>query len=121
MLTEIVKTKDIAFPGYSELVAGAIDRKAELSMLRMADTVLAVSNGEKKIISRLAPDIEDVRVVGHVMDAVKEKVTETSFNDRNGILYLASFSGSMYYNGDAIWYFLKNIYPFFPLCTDGMA
>ena len=113
MLTELVESKtSIPFPGYNEMVAGGINQETELKMLGMADTVLAVSKGEKKTISRLAPEIEDVRVVGHVMDAVEDKITKTNFSDRNGILYLAAFRGSMYYNGDAIWYFLKNVYPF---------
>merc|ERR1712157_492418 len=40
-----------------------------------------------------------------------DKITKTGFSERNGILFLASFDKKMYYNGDAIWYFIEKIYP----------
>jgi hypothetical protein len=40
------------------------------------------------------------------------KITEKTrkHKKRKGILFLASFSNSMFYNGDAIWYFLEYAY-----------
>ena len=49
-----------------------------------------------------------VFVIGHTM---KLNPTVSSFEDRSGILFVAAFHGSMYYNGDAIWYFLQHVYP----------
>ena len=40
-----------------------------------------------------------------------ERATKSEFSERSGILFLASFNNEMYYNGDAIWYFIKEIYP----------
>merc|ERR1719204_1833503 len=37
--------------------------------------------------------------------------TKSTFKEREGILFLAAFHGAMYYNGDAIWWFLKHVYP----------
>ena len=116
VLNEIVKSKNIEFPGYDHAanqehmaVIRQADRRSELSLIQMADTVITVSEGEKKLIKLLSPADVNVKIIGHVMDV--EQMTKTSFSKRNGILFLASFSKIMYYNGDAIWYFLQHIYP----------
>ena len=116
VLHEIVQSKNIQFPGYDHAatqehmaVRRQADRRSELSLIQMADTVITVSEGEKKVIKLLSPGDVNVKIIGHVMDV--EQMTKTSFRKRNGILFLGSFRNIMYYNGDAIWYFLKHIYP----------
>jgi len=85
-------------------------RHNELSLLKMADTIVPVSDGEAKIIAQLIPTTEKkIHTIGHIMDT--EQMTQSTFRERNGILFLASFGDKMYYNGDAIWYFLKYTYP----------
>jgi glycosyltransferase involved in cell wall biosynthesis len=37
--------------------------------------------------------------------------TISTFESRRGILFVAAFHKLMYYNGDAIWYFLQYVYP----------
>ena len=108
-------------------------RDRELLLTNMADVIVSVSEkeidilkshfrgdddggvdtnstalSETKMMDRTVPPIY---AIGHMMD-VRDNVEEntTSFRDRNGILFLASFQGGMYYNGDAIWYFLRKIY-----------
>jgi GT2 family glycosyltransferase len=84
-------------------------RTLELKLLRIADTVTTVSKEEEKAIKILLPDIRKIEVIGHIMDT--SQMTVKPFGERRGILFLASFNSLMYYNGDAIWHFLKNIYP----------
>jgi len=116
LLNEIMQEKNIQFPGYDheakpELmkVIRETDRRSELALIEMVDIVVTVSEGEKKLIKQLSPSTKNIKIIGHVMDS--EKMTVRKFSDRNGILFLASFDKKMYYNGDAIWYFLKHIYP----------
>jgi len=84
-------------------------KKNELSLLQFSDIVVPVSQKEANLIQKLLPDVA-VQTIGHVMELpdLKELVP---FDNREGILFIASFAGVMYYNGDAIWYFLKEIYP----------
>ena len=83
------------------------DKKDEHNLFFMADIIVPVSEEESDIISMMHPNVQ-VEIIGHISD---NKQSPKSFHEREGILYLASFNGSMYYNGDAIWYFLKEIYP----------
>ncbi len=109
MLTEIVETKNIQFPGYDKnSIGNVIDREAELAMVQVADTVITVSKREKNMLSTLLT-AENVKTIGHFMEPGMKK--QKDFSERSGILFLASFGNLMYYNGDAIWYFLKEIYP----------
>ena len=84
------------------------NREAETTLLSLVDVVIPVSTMEEEIVRDLVPDV-GVRTVGHIMSL--DKVTRSTFQEREGIMFLASFSGSMYYNGDAVWYFLKTVYP----------
>ncbi len=111
LLTDLVKTKKIPFPGYIKAWMGNLDRSTELALTGMANTVVSVSKQEQKIMKILLPESNNITNIGHVMDIDREKVTNAHFNDRNGILFVASFGNNTYYNGDAIWYFLKNVYP----------
>mmetsp|Transcript_4202 Transcript_4202/g.4836 ORF Transcript_4202/g.4836 Transcript_4202/m.4836 type:complete len:876 (+) Transcript_4202:264-2891(+) len=117
----LVHDQGIEFPGANEskldfqqpsldLVMKA-ERDLEISFLSMADTIVPVAEGETETIKRLLPQptTQNVHTIGHVMEM--NRVTRNSFSERKGILFLASFGGQMYYNGDAIWYFLKEIYP----------
>eukprot|EP00586_Coscinodiscus_wailesii_P000698 CAMPEP_0172484550 /NCGR_PEP_ID=MMETSP1066-20121228/12048_1 /TAXON_ID=671091 /ORGANISM="Coscinodiscus wailesii, Strain CCMP2513" /LENGTH=752 /DNA_ID=CAMNT_0013249159 /DNA_START=284 /DNA_END=2542 /DNA_ORIENTATION=+ len=125
-LHELVQKKNIKFPGYYHLEAEpekfgvpieselglAIEslKRLELALIQMADTVVSVSEKEKKNIGLLIPDDEiNIKVIGHIMTS--ENMSERKFSERNGLLFLASFHDTMYYNGDAIWYFLEYIYP----------
>ena len=84
-------------------------KKNEQSLLQFSDIVVPVSQKEADVIHKLLPDIA-VQTIGHVMDLPDLKQA-TPFDDREGMLFLASFGDDMYYNGDAIWYFLKETYP----------
>ena len=116
MLNEILTTRNIEFPGHDNVVKPELmktirlgKRKSELALIQMVDTIVTVSEGEKDVIKLLSPESKNINVIGHVMDL--QRITKNDFSERNGILFLASFSKIMYYNGDAIWYFLKHIYP----------
>ena len=95
-----------------ELVNLEIDHaeEFELNLIKMADSVIGVSDREKKIILGLLPDTETY-TIGHVMSIDESRVTKKKFSERSGILFLASFSDIMYYNGDSVWYFLTEVYP----------
>jgi len=85
-------------------------RSEELRLARIGDAVIVVSLAEKEVLNAIAPELKDnVHVIGHTMEV--NVPTLTSFDDRRGILFLASYNNGMYYNGDAIWYFIKHIYP----------
>jgi glycosyltransferase involved in cell wall biosynthesis len=87
-----------------------IDQSNEIKLLGLADVVITVSNGEKAIASELNPKAS-IETIGHIMSEENEAKSRTGFRERAGILFVASFDDKMYYNGDAIWYFLKEIYP----------
>ena len=115
-LLELMNKDDMQFPGgkilmkepFIELVIE--QRKTnEIKTLTMADTLIAVSQNEAEEIAKLLPDT-NVKVVGHVVDPKISK-TKQGFKKRKGILFIAAFNNVMYYNGDAIWYFLTKIYP----------
>ena len=83
-------------------------KQTEHTLISMADFVIPVSEVEKDIILERNKNIT-VETIGAIM-TVKNH-TRPTFHEREGILYLASFHGNMYYNGDAIWHFLESIYP----------
>ena len=91
-----------------ELIA-TIDQNNEIKLLGMADVVITVSGNEKRIATELSPRA-NIETIGHVMSEENLSRSMTEFRERNGVLFVASFD-DMYYNGDAIWYFLKEIYP----------
>lgn len=82
----------------------------EEQLIEISDIVITVSEREKKIARETIQNVTNVEVIGHVIEP-RVTTNVVPFKDRKGILYFGSFSGSMYYNGDAIWYFLKEIYP----------
>ena len=104
--------KGIEFPSridVSDLQETIEDRKqAEHTLISMADFAIPVSEVEKDVISEMNKNV-NIETIGIVM-TVKNQ-TRPTFHEREGILYLASFNGNMYYNGDAIWHFLESIYP----------
>ena len=124
MLLSYIYDKNIQFPGgldYFDITSmKKIYQKAqnlkvkyfenmELEMLRMADSIIPVSHREAKIVSENVSNAQ-VQVIGHIMN-IDKTYQKYSFHDRNGILFLGSFSNKMYYNGDAAWYFITQIYP----------
>jgi len=58
----------------------------------------------------LLPETETY-TIGHIMSIEESRVTKNTWHERRGILFLASFSDIMYYNGDSVWYFLTEVYP----------
>jgi hypothetical protein len=115
---KVVQTMGIDFPSYDPEIKPEVielilktDELAEVSLVRMADTVLTVSEQEKEQIGKLLPPGKyDIEVIGHAMTPAKNTEGKVKFKERKGMLFLASFSDSMFYNGDAIWYFLAYIY-----------
>jgi GT2 family glycosyltransferase/glycosyltransferase involved in cell wall biosynthesis len=98
----------------------AIHREWELGLLRLADIIVTVSDQERQLLKNMKECgkygattkcklTTSVHTVGHIMDAGSP--TATSFDDRRGILFVGAFHGRMYYNGDAIWYFVTEIFP----------
>lgn len=85
-------------------------KSREVSLLDYADMIVTVSDRETRAVSEIAHQSqENVHTIGHIMDLSFEK--ENDFENRLGIIFVASFAGAMYYNGDAIWYFLTEVYP----------
>jgi len=86
-------------------------RKTELTLLSMADVVVTVAESESKLARQLAkPDPLQTLSIGHTMEQ-NNALIGPGFNDRKGILFVGAFHDGMYYNGDAIWYFVEKIYP----------
>jgi hypothetical protein len=86
----------------------SIEKTSEETILKLADIIVPVSEKEADIIADLIPG-GNIQAIGHVMNLPDRK--RVPFQNRTGILFLASFNNDMYYNGDAIWYFLKETYP----------
>ena len=84
----------------------SLARARELSFLYTADVLVAVSSEEKRYIQRVVS--APVVVVGSPPGAA---VSAAPFESRGGILLIAGFGGQMYYNGDAAWYLVTQIYP----------
>ena len=101
-----------------------INKEFELELLALADIIITVSHQETQVMHELNDCSKDkdhsdgsktckfttkVHSVGHLMDSITP--TKTSFKHRKGILFIGAFHGRMYYNGDAIWYFVTEIFP----------
>jgi Predicted glycosyltransferases len=112
ILTRLVEEDGIKFPGMefvkSQREGTIFSKKQEAAMLSMSDYAVTVSVQETELAKEYVPN-GAVETIGHIMDL--NSVTTNSFSQRSGILFLASFRDEMYYNGDAIWYFLDRIYP----------
>jgi len=103
--------------GSSESLCMDDGQRQEISMMKMSDMVLTVSDKEKETLQKLLPDETRIRALGHPMKCCEQMSVE-HFDKRSGILYIVpSFSSasglsSKYnYNVDAISYFLRTIYP----------
>jgi len=75
----------------------------------MADFIVVTSEMEKDLVEKSLNVSIPCYAIGHTMET--DFKSSMRYNDRNGILFIGSFNKQMYYNGDAIWYFLKNIFP----------
>lgn len=110
----------------------SITKDWELGLLGMADIIVTVSAQETRTVndlnecskvrgSRTGAEIckftRSVYSVGHVMDSTSP--TEATFDDRHGILFVGAFHEKMYYNGDAVWYFVTEIFPLIVKETGG--
>lgn len=111
----IITENGIKFPEEDALDIGdtklllEFQKSREVSLLDNADFVVTVSERESKAVSELSPHLKgSIYTIGHVMNLRSGK---KGFENRKGILFVASFGNSMYYNGDAICYFLTKIYP----------
>jgi len=107
----------IKFPGAQDLEKNSdvwnltlySQRRAEVALLTMTDVVVTVADSESVQVRELTqPNSVTTFSIGHTLNP---KPSVTDFSDRGGILYVGAFHDEMYYNGDAIWYFLENIYP----------
>jgi len=120
------KNKGIQFPGnrfdFSDNLQDLAERaisEAELSMLHMPDIILAVSDSEKDYVHDYLSSESDTSLrekplftIGHIFDSSRNNFDSLpNFEERSGLLFVAAFHDDMYYNGDAIWYFLKEVYP----------
>ena len=123
MLLSLINDKGIRFPGGmkelgitpdsdDEIVNLTINhaKQTELKMLKMADAVISVSKMETDIVLKTTSNHQSY-TIGHIMTPNKSRITSKTFHERSGLLFLASFWDEMYYNGDAAWYFIKEIYP----------
>jgi len=126
LLREASKAMNIDFPGTPFKFSDDLqdlqeyaNRGNELAMLRMPDIILAVSEGEKHFVrdylnSQDKPSLREKPVysIGHIVEQSMVNVDSLpGFEERSGLLFVAALYSSMYYNGDAIWYFLKEVYP----------
>mmetsp|Transcript_7463 Transcript_7463/g.14124 ORF Transcript_7463/g.14124 Transcript_7463/m.14124 type:complete len:819 (-) Transcript_7463:1552-4008(-) len=111
MLIRLVKEDRIMFPGrqFLDNHNTIFSKRQEITMLSMADYVLTVSTTETELVKQHVANSSNAETIGHIMDLTS--ITKKQFSQRSGILFIGSFHDSMYYNGDAIWYFLHEIYP----------
>lgn len=86
-------------------------REMEIALLQDPDVITTVTNLERSIIQNFTygKNAPQVNVIGHIMES--NNPTQATFDNRIGVMFLAAYSNLMYYNGDAIWGFLKSIYP----------
>ena len=104
------KTSAATLPQVKAAVqANTLTRGRELSLLYAADAIITVSEEEAGYVRGVLPITIPVTVVGHSPPAVP--ISTTPFTSRIGILLIAGFHGSMYYNGDAAWYLVTQVYP----------
>jgi len=85
-----------------------LERSREIGQLYSADAITTVSHAEQRFIKTLVN--VPVTIVGHALPS-RAPSAVPDFAARTGILFVAGFGGIMYYNGDAVWYFMSRIYP----------
>ena len=79
----------------------------EISLMKKADLVIAVSENEKAIILQKT-SLDNVVVWGYPIEVNEPK---TPFSERNDILFIGAFLGLDSPNEDAILYFTNEIFP----------
>ncbi len=85
-------------------------KEVEMKLIQMADTVITVSEKDRGTILESLPGTQ-VYTVENVMSTKESSVAKKAFDQRIGILFIGSFYDNMYFNGDAVWYFLTEVYP----------
>ena len=86
-------------------------RDVELASLRTADLLITVSDVERDfIVKTLQLETGQAFTVGHTMP-LHDPAEFRTFEERRGILFVGAYHHAMYYNGDALGYFLEQIYP----------
>ena len=84
-------------------------QQQELDLLRHAHLVVAVSEREKRILARAAPEFEgQIAVWGH---PVEIDPTPRGFADRRDLLFLGSFFAERSPNEDAVLYLVREVLP----------
>lgn len=78
----------------------------EIRIMSQADTIVTVSDLEKKTISRRG--FHNVEVLGHVME---QRATSHRFDQRRDLLFVGGFLTSPSPNEDAIHYFVREVFP----------
>jgi len=84
------------------------NEKAELSLIRSADYVTAVSPTEQKLIQEKLREKERVILLGHPHHVAP---TQTPFENRRDLLFVAGFKSAPGPNDDAAIYFTKHLLP----------
>jgi glycosyltransferase involved in cell wall biosynthesis len=82
--------------------------EAELSLIRSADYVTAVSPTEQKLIQEKLGEKERVILLGHPHHVAP---TQTPFENRHDLLFVAGFKSAPGPNDDAAIYFTKHLLP----------
>lgn len=84
-------------------------KREELSLLKEADRIIVVSEGEKSAIIEELPMLKDrIKVYGH---ALPIKPLGKSFRERKNLLFLGAFVSEDTPNVDAVHYFVGEIFP----------
>ena len=116
---EIFLKNGIQFPGAADILNDerytweqkiSVQRNVEHALISMADIVLTVSDVETEFVRNLQNlTSQSGYTIGHTTEI--RPPPKMGFDAREGILFLGDFNDSMYYNGNAIWYFIQEIYP----------
>jgi O-antigen biosynthesis protein len=80
--------------------------RSEIELVDSADLVVSVSDFEGQTFSRYG--IHNVRVLGHSLAVA---ASPRPFDARNGMLFVGSIQGETSPNGDAVLWFLREIFP----------
>jgi O-antigen biosynthesis protein len=80
---------------------------SEIALMRSADAIMMVSEGEKELVQRKAGR-DDVIVWGH---ALTMRDPSTPFSERKDVLFVGGFPGPDSPNEDAILYFARDVFP----------
>jgi GT2 family glycosyltransferase len=87
----------------------AARQRQELDLLRYAHLVVTVSEREKRLLARAAPEFEgQIAVWGH---PVESRPTPRSFADRRDLLFLGSFFAERSPNEDALEFLVREVLP----------